>query len=97
MSIWPVSIAFHCSCALTRLEPGKTLISSPTLAAATSRAIICTISSRTSPLPPGNWCDAFSVTFCATAAAIGSRANSKPAACIRGRRVIGLSPSVCGV
>src|SRR4051812_39264758 len=33
-------------------------MSSSTLAAFASRATICTISSRTSPLPPGNWCDA---------------------------------------
>src|SRR5437868_2496551 len=32
-----------------------------------SRAMICTISSRTSPLPPGNWWEARSVTFAATA------------------------------
>src|SRR5438067_803489 len=42
-------------------------MSSPTPAALASRAMICTISSRASPLPPGNWCDAFS-TVCASAA-----------------------------
>jgi hypothetical protein len=40
---------------------------SPTLAAAASLAIICTMSSRTSPLPPGNWCEARIVTSAATA------------------------------
>src|SRR5437870_2075539 len=34
---------------------------------ASERTMICTISSRASPLPPGNWCDAFS-TVCASAA-----------------------------
>src|SRR3546814_16037318 len=29
--------------------------------------MICTISSRGSPLPPGHWCDAFSVTSAAPA------------------------------
>src|SRR5512141_3146080 len=41
-------------------------MSMPTLASFTSFAIICTISSRTSPLPPGNWCDAF-IVICACA------------------------------
>ena len=62
MSIWPLTMAFHCSWALTSDAPGWTLISTPTLAFSTSRAMIWTISSRTSPLPPGNWCEAFNRT-----------------------------------
>src|SRR5512147_1052711 len=47
----------------------------PTLAAATSFAIICTMSSRTSPFPPGNWCDAF-IVICACADADSTAATA---------------------
>src|SRR6185312_14529393 len=49
-------------------------MSRSTLAALASLAMICTISSRGSPLPPGNWCDAFNVT----APAPPARANERP-------------------
>src|SRR2546427_4958450 len=58
MSSCPFTSAFHCSFGLNRDAPGYTCTSRSTLAALASRAMICTISSRTSPLPPGNWCDA---------------------------------------
>src|SRR3954467_6510947 len=58
MSSCPLTSAFHCSFGLKSDAPGYTCTSSSTLAALASRATICTISSRTSPLPPGNWCDA---------------------------------------
>src|SRR5882762_5839455 len=58
MSSCPFTSAFHCSLGLNSDAPGYTCTSSSTPAALASRAMICTISSRTSPLPPGNWCDA---------------------------------------
>src|SRR3989475_6478473 len=58
MSSCPFTSAFHCSFGLNRDAPGSTCTSRSTPAALASRAMICTISSRTSPLPPGNWCDA---------------------------------------
>src|SRR5690349_16626842 len=67
MSSWPFTSAFHCSLGLNSDAPGNTWTSSPTLAAFASRAMIWTISSRTSPLPPGNWCEARSVTLAASA------------------------------
>src|SRR5438093_3802013 len=67
MSSCPFTSAFHCSFGLNSDAPGYTCTSSSTPAALTSRAMICTISSRTSPLPPGNWCDARS-TVCAAKA-----------------------------
>src|SRR5438445_11627207 len=67
MSSWPFTSAFHCSLGLKSEAPGKTCTSRPTFAAFASRAMICTISSRTSPLPPGNWCAARSVTLAARA------------------------------
>src|SRR6266851_3382187 len=63
MSSCPFTNAFHCSLGLKSEAPGKTCTSRPTFAAFASRAMICTISSRTSPLPPGNWCAARSVTL----------------------------------
>src|SRR5258708_22236411 len=42
-------------------------MSRSTPAALASRAMICTISSRTSPLPRGNWCDARSTVGAAKA------------------------------
>src|SRR6266436_9559886 len=47
-------------------------ISRSTLAALASRAMICTISSRTSPRPPGNWCEARSVVGAARALALNA-------------------------
>src|SRR5262245_48076448 len=80
MSSWPLTIAFHWSFGLNSDAPGKTWTSRPTLAALASRAMIWTISSRASPLPPGNWCDALS-TVCAWAAAENAqRAAAKAAA-----------------
>src|SRR5438128_7089596 len=58
MSSCPFTSAFHCSFGLNRDAPGYTCTSRSTLAALASRAMICTISSRTSPRPPGNWCEA---------------------------------------
>src|SRR6266849_10072318 len=58
MSSCPFTSAFHCSFGLNRDAPGYTCTSRSTPAALASRAMICTISSRTSPLPPGNWCAA---------------------------------------
>src|SRR5882672_2538361 len=67
MSSWPFTSAFHCSFGLNRDAPGYTCTSSSTPAALASRATICTISSRTSPLPPGNWCDARNTVGAASA------------------------------
>src|SRR6267143_4380466 len=61
MSSWPLTSAFHCSFGLKSDAPGYTCTSRSTFAALASRAMICTISSRTSPRPPGNWCEARSV------------------------------------
>src|SRR5882724_2436377 len=58
MSSWPFTSAFHCSFGLNSDAPGYTCTSRSTPAALASRAMIWTISSRTSPRPPGNWCDA---------------------------------------
>src|SRR6185369_16464649 len=77
MSSCPFTSAFHCSLGLKSEAPGNTCTSSPTFAAFASRAMICTISSRTSPLPPGNWCDARRVTLAAnTGAAATQRATA---------------------
>src|SRR5271170_7213359 len=65
-------------------------MSRPTLAAPASLAIICIMSSRTSPLPPGNWWEAFSVT-CARAevdSTTAARAVAKTVKIVR----IGLPP-----
>src|SRR6266480_5232181 len=67
MSSCPFTKAFHCSFGLNRDAPGYTCTSSSTPAAFASRAMICTISSRTSPLPPGNWCEARSTVGAAKA------------------------------
>src|SRR6266571_3295150 len=67
MSSCPFTNAFHCSFGLNRDAPGYTCTSSSTPAALASRAMICTISSRTSPLPPGNWCEARSTVGAAKA------------------------------
>src|SRR2546423_10750280 len=62
MSSCPFTSAFHCSFGLNNDAPGYTCTSRSTPAALVSRAMICTISSRTSPLPPGNWCEARNTT-----------------------------------
>src|SRR5882762_10739139 len=67
MSSCPFTNAFHCSLGLNSDAPGYTCTSSSTPAALASRAMICTISSRTSPLPPGNWCEARSTVGAAKA------------------------------
>src|SRR6266699_1055343 len=67
MSSCPFTSAFHCSFGLKSDAPGYTCTSSSTPAALASRAMICTISSRTSPLPPGNWCEARSTVGAAKA------------------------------
>src|SRR6266853_2307115 len=67
MSNCPFTSAFHCSFGLNSDAPGYTCTSRSTPAALASRAMICTISSRTSPLPPGNWCDARSTVGAAKA------------------------------
>src|SRR3954467_9373077 len=69
MSSCPLTSAFHCSLGLNSEAPGYTWISRSTFAALASRAMICTISSRTSPRPPGNWCEARSVVGAANALA----------------------------
>src|SRR5882672_368773 len=69
MSSCPLTSAFHCSFGLNSDAPGYTCTSRSTPAALASRAMICTISSRTSPRPPGNWCEARSVVDCAKALA----------------------------
>src|SRR6266536_1186356 len=58
-------------------------MSRSTPAAFASRAMICTISSRTSPLPPGNWCDARNVTGVAAAVPASSAAVSAASTSIR--------------
>src|SRR5882762_2527382 len=91
MSSCPFTSAFHCSLGLNSDAPGYTCTSSSTPAALASRAMICTISSRTSPLPPGNWCDALSTVGAANALpphAASSAANMP----IRPNFVIGLPP-----
>src|SRR5690554_5717945 len=51
--------------------------------------MICTISSRTSPLPPGNWWDAFRVTLAAEAGRATAADRSRlPTARARVRRFI---------
>src|SRR5258706_2120493 len=52
-------------------------MSRSTPAAVASRAMICTISSRTSPRPPGNWCEARSVIGAANTLALYT-ANKAP-------------------
>lgn len=59
MSSLPLVIAPHCSLGLNKDLPGYTRIFTPVLLSFIWRAMICTISSRISPLPPGHWCDAF--------------------------------------
>src|SRR5690606_3921422 len=88
MSSWPRVIAPHCSLALYSEEAGKIWTFRPTLAAATSRAMICTISSRGSPWLPGNWWDARSTV----SAKLGMLATSRAAATeVRSRAFIGIS------
>src|SRR5690606_20381181 len=87
MSSWPRVIAPHCSLALYSEEAGKIWIFRPTSAAATSRAMICTISSRGSPWLPGNWWDARKTV----SAKLGRLAASNAAATeVRNRAFIGI-------
>src|SRR5229473_7142461 len=88
MSSCPFTSAFHCSLGLNSDAPGYTCTSSSTPAALASRAMICTISSRASPLPPGNWCEALS--GCAWALAASARTATAPAIMIA---VFFMSPS----
>src|SRR5438309_5919369 len=81
MSSWPLTSAFHCSFGLKSDAPGYTCTSRSTLAAFASRAMICTISSRTSPRPPGNWCEARSVVGAARALALNA-ANAAAATAV---------------
>src|SRR5690606_14668514 len=87
MSSCPFTRAFHCSLGWNSEAPGWTWILSPTLAFSTSRAMIWTISSRASPLPPGNWCDAF-ITISAEAEPVVARAAT-PAASASPRSTAG--------
>src|SRR2546428_6349125 len=81
MSSCPFTNAFHCSFGLNRDAPGYTCTSRSTPAALASRAMICTISSRTSPRPPGNWCEARKTVGAATAnPASAAAASAAPTA-----------------
>src|SRR3546814_6668553 len=84
-------MAPHCSVALYKEDDGNTWIFSPTLAASTSRAMISTISSRGSPWPPGNWCDALKVVW---DAAVPAAARIAAPTTMRYRFFIVLSPEV---